>query len=300
MKRCNLIIVLFLSLSFSGFCQKVTVNNLDSTTLLIRLFGSSDIKRDAAFGIIGGWKPTILDSVSGMADFANSDDNRHLCYTKIDTVLYYSEENNKYAIVAFEIIPPFGHGLDCHSCGSIASIAKLQLEKDSSNTNFWSVQYFNKNFLSSGQYGALGGQFSTAKLGDKHCLVYDFSGTYNGSAEALSTYFNIDNEFKEVFKFVSFHIRFGVPINDKEVDLESSATLKVLKNGNFQLTTKEESGMITKSLYQYDDTINYYVKVGNPMVIKNMSASYSALVNPNKGKPKTGNQALIKKRGYTK
>ena len=259
-KRIILFFLLF-GFTFNGICQQVTVKKLDTTMLLSRLFSATDIKKDPKFGIIGGWKPCVIDSINGFTNYVENNE-KHLCYTRIDTILRYADVSSTYAIVVFETFPYKSEGVKetCNACDASASIAEFLLETDSNNNNYWSVQYFNKKFFSISQFGELNGKYSLATLGKKTCLLYDYSASYNSSSEGYKYYYSLDlsQNLKEIFKYQTIRSE----LNSSDEKYRTTKTgFNLLPNGDIQLKTKEFNGKPTTKLYRYDELMEFYIPV---------------------------------------
>jgi len=153
----------------------VTVfSKLSPSELLNPLFGPKQIINEN----VAIWQPNYSEK----SIFPLSEDG--LCYTSLDTIIYFSTQHESKALAVFGTIGYWDGEPDyCRACRPLLSIAVFSTNEDST----WILQRFKKDFVFHGSWGEVGKTEVVAVGKDKFAL-----SLYSGGFAQGFTYFRVD------------------------------------------------------------------------------------------------------------
>jgi len=257
-KKFNLLvnlIVLINLLFFSSFAlaqNSRSFTSLDQRTVLSRLFESTKFNSDKEVL----WKPNYSESIMMRV----SDDG--YCHTTLDTIMYFSAMNNKYATIIFSTYQYSGGTREsCHACSPTLGIAIFVNTK---GTN-WVIAQFEKDFTRCGEWGKNDAYFSIVKMGrDIFCLnIKTGIGGGQGYESGSSSYFSLDeySKFKNVFSYIYLDSSVGAKGDKLGRVIEKSIKLLRTEDDHYtiELSSKNShSKLMTKSKYKYSYGLGTY------------------------------------------
>lgn len=249
------VIVLIFTLFFSSISRaqnEKSFASLGYKTVMSRLFETNVFTSNKE----ALWKPNY----SEMIMMPVSDDG--YCHTTMDTIMYFSDMNNKYATIIFATYEYIGDSRpSCHACSPTLGIAIFV----NRNGKYWEIAQFEKNLTKCGSWGKKDGNFSIVKMGEnRFCLnLKSAIGGNQGYVNGNSSFYTLDeySRFRKVFSFVYYDSSVGAKVNEQGRIIEKFLKLLSSKDDYYtiELTTKcTNPKFIKKSTYDYSYELGIY------------------------------------------
>ncbi len=247
-------------------------SSLDHKTLLQRLFDNPEFDSTTMMAI---WTPNYYERRT----FPVSYDG--YCYTKIDTILYFSDSQKRKCAAA--ILATYRYGRDdmngtidigdCHFCGVPIGIALLSATSEKG----WELYEFSKAFTSLGYFGNYktnredAGKIQLKTMGDPWTCLSLVQGI-GGNMGHFSGHENIysieqyqlggfpNNTLSCIFSY-TYHYE-KLSSDDDSIEEEENSTMKILKKKNAYsdiALSSTKNGKTKTRYYTYSEEYDQYI-----------------------------------------
>lgn len=220
-------------------------SSLDFYTVMSRLFETDrfDSNKEAL------WKPNYSERIMMQV----SDDG--YCHTTVDTIMYFSSMNDKYATILFSTYDYIGGSrTSCHACSPTLGVAIFIKSKGEN----WKIAQFEKNLVQYGSWGKKDGSFSIVKMGKEFYCLRVKSGIdgNQGYVSGSSSYYLLDeySHFSRVFFYI--YMDSSVGAKGRKLGETTEKSIRLLPSNDdyytIEMTTKSSHLKLSeKSIFKY-------------------------------------------------